>query len=168
MDEVITRQRGPATFNGPLEAGVRSVALLCAAFPRSYDLQRLIAFDYLLVHTGDIGGPDSLHPPAPLQSAELLVRRRLIERALLLMMTRDLVRREARSDGIRYSAGESAMPYMEALQTDYLRALKQRAAWLVGALGDHTEAQFRQVMRRFFDRWVEEFQAAERSLGSDT
>jgi hypothetical protein len=167
MDEAVARRRGPATFNGPLEAGVRAVAVLCAAYPRSFDLQRLIAFDYLLVHTGDIGGPDSLHPPAPLQSAELLVRRRLIEQALLLMMTRDLVRREARPDGIRYFAGESATPYIQALQSEYLLALKQRAAWLVDALGDHTEAQFRGVMRRFFDRWVEEFQIAERSLGSD-
>jgi hypothetical protein len=167
MDEVLTHRRGPATFNGPLEAGVRAVAVLRAAYPRAFDLQRLIAFDYLLVHTGDIGGPDSLHPPAPLQSAGLLVRRKLIEQALLLMMTRDLVRREAHSDGIRYSAGESAAPYIEALQSEYLLALKQRAVWLVQVLGDYTEKEFKAVMRRFFNQWVEEFQTAERSLGTD-
>lgn len=146
---------------------MRAVAVLCAAHPRSFDLQRLIAFDYLLVHTGDIGGPDSLHPSVPLQSAELLVRRKLIEQAMLLMMTRDLVRREAQPDGIRYSAGESATPYIQALQSDYLLAIKQRAAWLVDAFGHYTEAEFKGVMRRFFDRWVEESQISERSLGSE-
>jgi hypothetical protein len=110
MDEAVAKGRHPATFNGPLEAGIRTVAVLAAAHPRSFDLQRLIAFDYLLVHTGDIGGPDSLHPPVPLHSAELLVRRRLVEQALLLMMTRDLVRREASADGIRYCAGETPLP----------------------------------------------------------
>src|SRR6202045_4378191 len=104
-----------ATFNGPLETGLRAVALLGAAYPRSFDLQRLIWFDYLLVHTGDIGGPDSLHPPAPLHTAEILVRRRVVERALLLMMTRDLIHREARSDGIRFQAGENAVPFLNAL-----------------------------------------------------
>ncbi len=168
MDKAVAKGRHPATFNGPLEAGVRAVAVLGAAYPRAFDLQRLIAFDYLLVHTGDIGGPDSLHPPAPLQSAELLVRRKLVEQALLLMMTRDLVEREAHPDGLRYRAGENAAPFLEALQSDYLKALKQRAAWLVHALADRSEAKFRAVMRRFFDRWVEEFQAAERSLGVDT
>ena len=91
MVQVKKQDRHPATFNGPLEAGIRAVAILGAAYPQTYDLQRLVAFDYLLVHTGDIGGPESLHPPTPLHSAELLVRRKLVEAALMLMMTRDLV-----------------------------------------------------------------------------
>jgi ABC-three component (ABC-3C) system Middle Component 2 len=166
--ETVAKGRRPATFNGPLEAGVRAVAVLAAAHPRSFDLQRLIAFDYLLVHTGDIGGPDSLHPPVPLQSAEMLVRRKLVEQALLMMMTRDLVRREASADGIRYRARENAAPFLEGLQSGYLKALKQRADWLVGALGARSETEFRAIMRRFFDSWVEEFQTAERSLGADS
>jgi hypothetical protein len=168
MDEAVARRRVATTFNGPLEAGVRAVAVLAAAHPRSFDLQRLIAFDYLLVHTGDIGGPDSLHPPVPLHSAELLVRRKLVEQALLLMMTRHLVRREVSADGIRYRAGENATPFLQALQSDYLGALKKRADWLVEALGARSETEFREIMRQFFDSWVEEFQTAERSLGADS
>ena len=166
MDE-IARGRKPATFNGPLEAGLRAVAILGAAHPRLFDLQRLVAFDYLLVHTGDIGGPSSLHPPAPLQSAELLVRRKLVQQALLLMMARELVAREFDADGIRYRAGENAAPFLSSLESDYLKALKDRAVWLVDALGDHKEQEFRAVMRQFFDHWVEEFQAVERSLGTE-
>ena len=165
MDEIIAPNRKPLTFNGPLEAGLRAVAILGAAHPRSFDLQRLVAFDYLLVHTGDIGGPPSLHPQAPLQSAELLVRRKLVEQALMLMMTRELVERVFGAEGICYCAGENAAPFLASLESDYLKGLKQRAAWLVDALGDRSEQEFRAVMRRFFDRWVEEFQAAERSLG---
>src|SRR5580698_8824040 len=134
MDEVLTQFRKPTTFNGPLEAGLRAVAVLGPAHPRTFDLQRLVAFDYLLVHTGDIGGPESLHPPAPLQSAELLVRRKLVEQALLLMMTRDLVEREMTADGIRYKAGENASPFLALLESEYLKALKQRAAWLIATL----------------------------------
>ena len=165
MDEAVTRRTAPATFNGPLEAGLRAVVLLGTAHPRSLDLQRLVAFDYLLVHTGDIGGPSSLHPPTPLHSAELLVRRKLVERGLMLMMTRELVEREFKTDGIRYRAGENAAPFLSYLVTDYLKALKERAGWLVHALADRGDQEFRAVMRRFFDQWVEEFQAVERSLG---
>jgi hypothetical protein len=168
MDQVIESPRSPPTFNGPLEAGVRAVAVLAAAHPQTFDLQRLIAFDYLLVHTGDVGGPDSLHPPVPLHAAELLVRRKLVEQALLLMMTRDLVRREASTQGIRYRAGENATPFLQTLQSSYLSALKERAQWLVEAFGSQSEMEFRAVMRRFFDHWVEEFQTAERSLGADS
>jgi hypothetical protein len=168
VDQRVSPFRKPVTFNGPLEAGVRAVAVLSAAHPRAFDLQRLVAFDYLLVHTGDIGGPDSLHPPTPMHSAELLVRRKLVEQALLLMMTRDLARRESSPEGIRYRAGESAVPFLAALQCQYLAALKERANWLVGELGALTDSEFRSLMRRFFDQWVEEFQNIERSLGVDS
>jgi hypothetical protein len=162
----VMKQEGhPTTFNGPLEAGIRAVAILGAAYPQTYDLQRLVAFDYLLVHTADIGGPESLHPTAPLHSAELLVRRKLVEDALMLMMTRDLVVREITSEGIMYGAGENAATFLSALTTSYLLSLKNRASWLVDVLGSYADHQFRAVMRKFFDDWVEEFQSVERRLG---
>src|ERR1700730_15476470 len=136
MDRTEETGREPGTLNGQLEAGIRAVAVLGAAHPRSFDLQRLVAFDYLLVHTGDIGGPSSLHPPAPLRSAELLVRRKLVQQALLLMMTRELVEREFGAEGIQYRAGENATPFLSSLESEYLKALKERAAWLVNALGN--------------------------------
>lgn len=164
----MNQDRKPATFNGPLEAGIRAVSILGAAYPQSYDLQRLVAFDYLLVHTADVGGPESLHPPTPLHSAELLVRRKLVESALLLMMTRGLIHREVTSEGIKYCAGENAATFLASLSSTYLRALKDRADWLVGALGSHTDHDFKGVMRRFFDDWVEEFQHVERSMGGES
>lgn len=153
------------TFNGPLEAGIRVVSILGASYPQSYDLQRLVAFDFLLVHTADVGGPESLHPPTPMHSKELLVRRKLVEQALLLMMTRDLIQREITPEGFKYSAGENAETFLASLTSTYLRALKDRAAWLIGALGVYSDTEFKDVMRRFFDDWVEEFQHVERSIG---
>lgn len=160
-------QRKPITFNGPLEAGIRAISILGAAYPRTYDLQRLVALDYLLVHTGDINGPENLHPPTPTHSAELLVRRKLVEQSLFLMMTRDLVERKVTPDGIKYGAGENAAAFLSSVSSSYLVALKDRAAWLVEALGGLSEEQFKGVMRRFFDKWVEEFQQVEKSLGGE-
>lgn len=69
MDTIMSQEHKPITFNGPLEAGIRAVSILGAAYPQTYDLQRLVALDYLLVHTGDIDGPDNLHPPTPMHTA---------------------------------------------------------------------------------------------------
>jgi hypothetical protein len=161
----IESSKKPDTFNGPLETGLRAVALLGASYPRAYDLQRLVGLDYLLVHTGDVGGPDSLHPPAPLQSAELLVRRALIERSLLLMMTRELIEREVGPEGIKYVAGENAATFLSSLESEYLTGLKDRARWLIEVFGSSDEVVFRTTMRKLFDHWVEEFQAVESSWG---
>ena len=129
--------------------------------------QRLVALDYLLVHTGDLDGPENLHPPTPTPSAEMLVRRKLVEQSLLLMMTRDLVAREVTADGIKYGAGENATTFLSSVSSNYLVALKERATWLVEAIGGLTDEQFKSMMRRFFDKWVEEFHHVEQSLGGE-
>jgi ABC-3C biological conflict system middle component len=166
MDEVASR-RHALTFNGPLEAGIRAVAILGAAFPRALDLQRLTALDYLLVRTGQLGGPDDLHPVTPIQAPATEVRRKVVHNALLLMMTRDLVVREVYADGLRYKAGESAAPFLNSIRTPYLRALHARAIWLVDHLAGYADSEFDNLMRRFFANWVVEFQEIERSLGTE-
>jgi len=82
----MTESHRHTPFNSPLETGVRSLAILVAAYPASFDLQRLVEMDYLVVHSGDAGGPKSLHAPLPLRAGELLVRRGLIEKGLLLIL----------------------------------------------------------------------------------
>jgi hypothetical protein len=165
MDEVAGRDLA-LTFNGPLEAGVRAVAVLGAAFPRCFDIQRLTAFDYLLVRTRQLGGPDDLHPATPIQTPATEVRRKVIQDALHLMMTRDLVTRLVQDDGIRYRAGEAAAMFLDSLRTPYLKGMKNRAGWLVRHLADYTDSEFHDLMRGFFDTWVIEFQHVEQSLGS--
>src|SRR5262249_9486957 len=144
---------------------VRAVAILGAAFPAAFDIQRLTALDYLLVRTRELGGPDDLHPGSPIQTPATEVRRKVVQNALLLMMSRELVERELYSDGIRYRAGEAASLFLNSLQTPYLVALKVRAEWLVNHLKGYTDSEFQALMRRFFDNWVVEFQNLERSLG---
>lgn len=156
------------TFNSPLEAGVRAVSILLPAYPQAYDLQRLVAFDYLIVHTGDIGGPESLHPQLPLRSAELLVRRKLVERGLLLMMSRGLVERIADTTGISYRAGELAETLLSNLMSPYLIALRERGNWVVNTFGPLDDDTLRQTMSRFFGQWIEEFQATQRSMEAET
>jgi hypothetical protein len=158
----------PLTFNGPLEAGLRAVALLGAAFPRAYDLQRLTGFDYLLVRTHQLGGPDDLHPTAFIQTPATEVRRKVVLDSLHLMMTRDLVSRHVAGSGILYRAGEAAAMFLGALQSPYLLRVKDRAGWLVENFGDYSDADFSLVMRKLFDQWVVEFQDVEKSLGDDS
>lgn len=163
----LTNEGLALTFNGPLEAGVRVVAVLGEAFPRSYDIQRLTAFDYLLVRTGQLGGPEDLHPATPIPTPATEVRRKVIQDAIHLMMTRDLITRLVQDDGIRYCAGEASAMFLDYLQTPYIAALKVRAKWLVKYLANYTDDEFDRLMRRSFDTWVIEFQHIEHSAGSE-
>lgn len=154
-------------FNSALETGIRCIGILVAAYPRTLDLQCLVAFDYLVVHTGDVNGPDSLHPSLPMRSAELLVRRQFVERGLLLMMSRGLVERHATEVGITYRAGEFADTFLTSLTTPYLKKLRERAVWVVEVFGNLEEEALRDTMSGFIDRWIEEFHVVQQSLAGD-
>jgi hypothetical protein len=147
-------------FNSPLETGLRSLAILEAAFPNRCDLQRLVEMDYLVVHSADVGGPESLHAPLPMRAGELLVRRQLIEKGLLLMMSKGLIEREIGVAGIEYAAGEMAAPYLSSLSAPYTLRLRERAQWLVHSFESYSTDQIRALIRRFFEHWSSEFEPA--------
>jgi hypothetical protein len=149
-------------FNSPLETGVRALILLAEAYPETLDLQRILEFDYLTVHSGDVGGPPSLHPALPLRSGELLVRRQLIERGLLLMMSRGLIERLASNAGLSYKADDAAGPFLDALSADYLKDLKLRASWVVATFGHMSDTDIRKALSTVYDQWTREFQLYER------
>lgn len=157
-----------ATFNSPLEAGIRALSVLAPAFPRAFDVQRLVAFDHLVVHSGDIGGPDSLHPQLPHRSAELLVRRSIVERGLHLMMHRGLVERQIGAAGICYRAAEFAEMFLASLAAPYTAALRDRGAWVAETYGDTPDETLRQAMNSIFGQWIQEFQAVQRSLAIES
>lgn len=159
--------RKVATFNSPLEAGLRTLSVLVPAFPETMDLQRLVAFDYLVVHTADAGGPESLHAALPLRPAELLVRRQLVERGLLLMVSRGLVERVAENSGIGYRAGELAETFLLSLTAPYLTELRQRGEWVVTTFSPLSPDTLRERMDGIFGRWIDEFQVVQRSLAAD-
>jgi hypothetical protein len=169
MEEVTEVRRKGLPFNSPLETGIRSVGVLAALYPKAFDLQRMVAFDYLVVHTADVGGPASLHPELPLRSAELLVRRDLVERGLHLMMSRKLVDRTAEKTGIVYRAGEMADVFLSTLTSSYMSLLQLRAQWVAETFGDMDAEEFRTLMLENFDRWVEQFHVIEKSsAGSES
>lgn len=152
---------GVPTFNSPIETGVRALILLAESYPAQMDLQRILEFDYILVHTGDVDGPPSIHPALPLRSGELLVRRQLIERGLMLMMSRGLVGRYATPNGFTYQAEDAAGPFLDALTAEYLDELKDRASWVVDRFSDMTDHEIRIMLSRVYDQWSREFQVPE-------
>lgn len=147
-----------APFNGPVEIGLRALALLNEAFPACYSMQRLVVFDYLVVHSDDMpGGPTGLHPKTPYRGGEMLVRRVVLERGLLLYQSRSLVEQRYTVSGLMYAATERSASFLDALSSDYLKILRERAAWLVLTFGEMSDAQLMQIATKRIGEWGAEF-----------
>ena len=148
-------------FNSPLEIGVRSLTILTAVYPRSLDLQFLVFFDYLAVHSGDVQGPDSLHAPLPLRSGELTIKRGLIERGLLLMISRGLVEHLISSNGFEYEASDNASAFLSMLSSRYILKLKERAEWVAETFGNSSLQDLKEIEQSFFRNGSTQFQPLE-------
>jgi hypothetical protein len=145
-------------FNTPLECGLRSATLLLAAYPATCDLQRLVQYDYLVVHSGDVeDGPPSIHPATPNRSGELLVRRSLVEDGLAFMSHKQVVEPQFSEGGIAYKAGEYAAVFIDALSSEYARTLRERAAWVIARFQSVPDEDLSDYMRSRWSSWGSEF-----------
>ena len=147
---------GPV-FNNPVESALRSLVLLVEAYPTTLDLQKLVYLDYLLVHSADADGPESLHPPTPQRDGEIAVRRDLIERGLHLLLVRGLAERRATKNGFEYAALDAAGTVIASLETGYSQELRDRASWVAAHFGGRDTNALQQFFRERIGRWGQEF-----------
>ncbi len=146
-------------FNGPVEIGLRALAILNDSYPSALSLQRLVVFDYLLVHSDDIpGGPIGLHPQTPHRSGELLVRRNMLENGLLLFLSRGLIDRHYTEHGVLFSATDRSAGFLDVLSSEYLAHLRERAAWLVTEFGGLSDDEITQLAEKHIGEWGAEFE----------
>ena len=145
-------------FNGAVEIGLRSLYLLTTAYPALYSLQRLVIFDYLLVHSDDIpGGPIGLHPQTPHRGGEILVRRGILQEGLLLYQSRGLVERVYGGGGVYFKATERSAGFLDVLCSKYVAGLWERANWVVENFGSLDDAELEDMVRQRIGQWGAEF-----------
>ncbi|MFK3844758.1 ABC-three component system middle component 2 [Stenotrophomonas sp. NPDC078853] len=144
-------------FNTPFELGIRVVYLLHALHPRKPDLQTLLYLDYAVIYSADVGGPESLHTPVPLRGVEYASRREAIQSGLFLMASRAFIDATATSEGIRYGIGESGPALIDLLDGAYIRALRERCAWVARELGHWSDDDLEALLGARGSLWKAHF-----------
>ena len=152
-------------FNTPFESGLRAICILGENTDLAFDLQHMLAFDHLVVHSGDIqGGPDSLHIETQSRNGELLVRRPIIESGLDLMRSKGLIELIFDEQGIGYKATEFSTVFLNSMTCIYISELRKRASWAIDLFMSVERDFFAEIFNVAFDRWTTEFQFSEISL----
>ena len=158
MRQVSRVRHQPRPFNTPIESGLRLLFALDEAKGQSFDLQRLVSYDYLLVHSGDVeGGPASLHPAVPFRGSELLVKRELVRAGLDAMFAKELLEKKFEPTGIFYRATALTGAFLELLVSPYASSLRERANWVVSRFTPFTDEMLESYMTDNVGRWGAEF-----------
>jgi hypothetical protein len=149
-----TKGQSPHLFNSPLEAGLRAVIILDAFSPEAFDLKTLSLLDYFLVHTGDAGGPESIHPDLEAREGEYFIRRRLVEEGIALMVRGFLIDRLHEEDGISFRACDAAGAMVDLMNTPYNTRLKTAAQWIANKASENGLERLLESMKTSIDRWT--------------
>ena len=135
-------------FNNSVETGLRVLTILHQAFPKSFDLQKLVYLDYLNVHTGDFDNTkSSIHVAVPYRQGEIFVRNRIILKGIQLFISKGLIDIVYSPKGIEYKASESATPFLENLEEEYVNQLKSTSEWVCEMFAKKNNKQLKTLIR---------------------
>lgn len=113
--------------------------------------------DYCLLHSADLGGPESVLPAISTRGGELAIKRSVLEHGIQLMARAGMIDAVASTDGLTYRASEAALPFLRLVSSPLLDRLTEVAGWAVTEFGDFSADGIRERIRLIADRWSEEW-----------
>jgi hypothetical protein len=147
-----------AIYNTSYEIGIRVLTLLDLT-SSSIDLQRIIYYDYLMLHYGDIDkNYESLHPANPFHATELYVRRGLIQAALDLISRKGLVIISFSNNGFLYNISDLGKDFIECFDSDYFIKLKKYALLVVEKFDSLSDQSIHEYISVNVGKWKDEFE----------
>jgi len=150
--------RNSKSFNTPLEYALRSLFLIKYAGNIGIDLDRLIAYDYLLLNTGDIdNAPESIHPAIPFRSAQLLIKREIIQKGLSILLSKGLINIQFTKKGFLYYPNQLTEVFLGYFETEYAELLENRANWVINSFNNYNSKQLERFISKNLDKWGGEF-----------
>lgn len=111
-------------------------------------IERLIAYDYLILHGKDVFSElESLHPKSPNSSNEFLIKRELFKRGLHLLISKELVKINITKDGISYQGGSLAPMFCEKLNSGYANKLYAAVQSVINTCTSYTDRELEEKIK---------------------
>lgn len=132
-------------FNSPFELGLRSLILLSSS-NKSISLERLIYYDYIILHSSDFDGPKSLHPAMPFRNSEILVKRDILQKSIKALYKKNLIDIEFLKNGIHFRKSKKTPLFLNYLNSDYSSKLRERAAWVNKKFGRKSDPSLKKII----------------------
>jgi len=158
MGEMMKQNIKNRIFNSPLEIALRVLLILSFGKKNSFSLERLIIYDYLILNSGDIeNAPESLHPSLPNRSSQLLVKRELLQKALLILASKELVIIKYAKSGIQYAPSKLTEPFILYFESNYYESLKERVIWIAEVFKSRNDKSLEKFIALNLEKWGSEF-----------
>lgn len=149
-------KRNTELFNSDVEVGMRAL-LIINNIKGSIDLDRLLVYDYLCLHSYDFGGPKSLHPAIPNRNVELVIKRERLSKGLKLLIAKELIKVNLLKKGIYYSKNKLTSSFLGYVKSPYRYDYEIRSKWVIDNFSDLSDIKLKLFVEQKIGKWINEF-----------
>lgn len=145
-------------YNTPYEVGIRILILLneCKDI---LDLQRIIIYDYLILHYGDVDkNYESLHPSNPFHATELIIKRQLVKEGLDLICKKGLIDIDYSDKGFYYQINKIGENFLQYIESKYSDQIRYYSNLVNKRFGKMTEEELNGYINYNIGKWKGEFE----------
>lgn len=151
-------ERNTKLFNSPMEIGLRTLFVLNQFGEIALSIDKLIFFDYFLIHAGDISKKQkSIHPKYPFRSSEIIIKRELLNSAIMQLVRKELIEIHYQHDGIFYTISNIGRSLINYFESEYAELLNESSQWIYKNYKDKTEEELQASFKRNMKKWGGEF-----------
>lgn len=144
-------------LNNSIEVSLR-ILIILNELESSIDMQRIIYYDYALLHSGDFDiNENSLYPSSPFRKEELYVKNSLIKKALNILCQKQLINIEYKDTGIFYKKNELTPLFLSHINAEYLSLLKTKAKWVNNNFQLYNDSEIKEYFDKTIGKWRSEF-----------
>lgn len=144
-------------INNSIEISLR-ILVLFNELEKSIDLQRVIYYDYALLHSADFDkNQKSLHPPSPFRKEELVVKNNSIKEALSILCQKQLINIEYNNEGIFYKKNDLTPLLIQHLKSDYVAQLRCKSKWINATFNNYEDQELLKYFDDTIGKWNSEF-----------
>jgi hypothetical protein len=155
---VFKDERNTKLFNSPIEIGLRVLFILYKFSPQTLNIDKLIYFDYFLIHSSDIDkSQQSLHPKYPFRSTEVIIKRELLNLSLKLLIAKQLIEVVFEENGITYKTTKIGQKFIEFMESDYAKEIAEKSEWLHSTFKDYPDIKLLEIVNSNIEKWGSEF-----------
>lgn len=146
-------------FNSPLEVSLRILIILEKVSPNECDLQNLIYLDYFTLYPSDSPAHNSIvmHTHTPYRGTEIIVRRKVMQDSLLLLLKKGLIKKKFSPEGIKYKTTKVTTPFLKYFDSDYYKKFEKIAELIVKGLSDYSFQYIDEYVKKNISNWGPEF-----------
>lgn len=119
---------------------------------------RLVAYEYFVIHSGDIEhAPSSIHPDIPYRASIYISNHQNISDALNILLSKELILLNVENDNFEYQITKAGEIFVQYMTSEYYNKLNNIARWVCNYFENFSDRDLNLYIESNIGKWGNEF-----------